>query len=432
MKLSPPAWPLGPLALVCGLLLGLPRCSNSTSFPGDAALSDRGADPGDRGPSPDLYHNPCAPGPAPSLSGRVYAPNGIDPVAGASIGVPLALKALPKTVACESCSVGGRFSAHTFSDHDGSFKLVGVPNESSFSLSIQKGHFRRLVKVTGLPACGHLDLPKELTTLPGKNGQWDPLDEIPSIAVVSGRWDHLEKVLSKLGVQERTIYNGKDSSCSGPDCVQALLQDNIKLRSHHLLLVNCGTWYDALAAEPGPRSNLLEYLRLGGRIFVTDRSYDFVEQVFPELIDFERSDATPADQPEELDAAEVGSDMTAEVPAAILDPSLKAWLRLPEINALLPGDIIPVSGLQSPWAVMKTVNSAVGGKTWVSGPVVWGGGKGVRPLTASCDYRGKDGSGCGRVIFSSYHTYGEAAELLPQERILEYLILEIGSCMDIK
>ena len=393
-----------------------------------AALPDSAPIKEDRGPQPDLYQNPCAPGPPPSVSGRIYAPNGTDPVAGASVGVPLALKALPRSVECESCSVGGRFAAHAFSGHDGSFKLSGVPNGQSFSLSIQKGHFRRLIKVT-VPECGQLELAKELTTLPGKNGQWDPLDEIPSIAVVSGAYDHLEKVLDKLGLQEKTVYDG---GAGGLEPFQTLLQDNIKLRSHHVLLINCGTKFDSLAAEPGPRSNLREYLRRGGRLFVTDHSYDFVEQVFPEFIDFERSDSTPADQPEDPDAAEVGSDVVGQMPAAILDADLKGWLGLPEIKALLPGDVVPVSGLQAPWAVMKSVDAAVGGKVWTNGPVVWAGGKGVRPLTASCDYRGKDGSGCGRVVFSSYHTYGSDPELLPQERILEYLILEIGACMDIE
>jgi hypothetical protein len=350
-------------------------------------------------------------------------------VAGASIGVPVALKALPRSVECETCSVPGRFSAHTFSDATGAFKLTGVPNGVPFTLSIQKGHFRRVIKVT-VPACGHLDLTRDLTTLPGKNRQWDPLDEVPSIAVVSGAWDHLEKVLDKLGVQEKKVYNGKDYG-TGPDSIQALLQDNIRLRSHHLLLINCGTKFDALAAEAAPRNNLREYLRRGGRLFVTDRSYDFAEQAFPEFIDFERSDGTPADQPEELDAAEVGSDLPGQIPGAILDPALKAWLALPEINALQSG-VVSITSLEAPWAVQKSVNSAVGGKVWVNGPVTWAGGQGVRPLTSSCDYRGKDGSGCGRVVFSSYHTYGDAPDLLPQERILEYLILEVGNCMDIE
>ena len=109
-------------------------------------------------------------------------------------------------------------------------------------------------------------------------------------------------------------------------------------------------------------------------------------------------------------------------------PRLKAWLALSEINALLTGDIVPVSGLHTGWAVMKGVNAAIGGKVWLKAPVAWAGGKDIRPLAASCDYRDKDGNGCGRVMFSSYHTYGESAELLPQERLLEYLILEIGAC----
>jgi hypothetical protein len=415
--------------LLLALLL-LPACSNKTSFPTDAAPREAAVTP-DRSPPADAYINPCAPNAPPSLSGRVLAPNGIDPVAGASVGVPIALKALPSTVECESCSVGGRFSAHTTSAHDGTFTLTSIPNGQPFSLAIQKGHFRRVIEVT-VPECGHLDLEKEKTTLPGKNAQWGPLDEIPSIAVASGRWDHLEKVLDKLGVQESTIYNGRDYGAGGPDSFQSLLQNGGKLRSHHLLLIDCGTWYDSLAADPGVHANLVDYLRRGGRILATDRSYDFIEQTFPEFVEWERSNGTPASKPETIDAAEGGSDMQEPIPAAINDDDMKGWLSLPEIKALDPGGIVPLQGLQSPWAVMAVVNNGIGGKTWVSAPVVWAGGKGVRPLTASCDYRGSDGTGCGRVIFSSYHTYGDAAELLPQERVLEYLILEIGSCMNLK
>jgi hypothetical protein len=64
-------------------VLLLPGCSNKTSFPKDAAPGELGPAPEASGPPPDAYQNPCAPNPAPSISGRVYAPNGIDPVAGA-------------------------------------------------------------------------------------------------------------------------------------------------------------------------------------------------------------------------------------------------------------------------------------------------------------------------------------------------------------
>jgi hypothetical protein len=84
------------------------------------------------------------------------------------------------------------------------------------------------------------------------------------------------------------------------------------------------------------------------------------------------------------------------------------------------------------WAVQKKANPKLPTKVWVTAPAKWAGGSGVRPMTTSFDFFDTDNKGCGRVTFSSYHTYGNATKLLPQERILEYLILEIGTCIDIK
>jgi hypothetical protein len=430
-------------ATVCfgGLLLGaaalglaaLPRCSDQSFIPADMAVDVELHD--SLTPSPDWFKNACAPQPPAMVSGKVYAPNGVDPVAGASVHVPLALSPLPKTVQCESCAVKGRFASHIYSKADGSFVLP-VPN-GSFKLGIQKGHFRRVIDLT-VPACAQVALTKDQTTLPGKNAQWSSLDEVPSIAVVSGAYDQMEKVLDKLGLQERTIYNGKDYG-TGPESVQALLQNGGLMRSYHIILVNCGTKFEALVTSPGAaRNNIREYVRQGGRLFVTDFSYDYVEQVFPELIDFEGSDSTPSSQPEEPNAAELGScpgGTSCElwsVRATILDKDLKAWLGLAEIKALLSSGEVELTGFMTGWAVMKSVNEKVGGKVWVTAPMIWAGGTGVRPLTMTAEYRDTDGSGCGRVAFSSYHTHGAATELSPQERILEYLMLEIGACSNIE
>jgi hypothetical protein len=424
-------------ATVCfgGLLLGaialglaaLPRCSDQSYFPADLSVD---SDPQRDGwkPAPDWFKNPCAPNPPAMVSGKVYAPNGVDPVAGASVHVPLALSPLPKNVQCESCAVKGKFTSHIYSKADGSFVLP-VPN-GNFKLGIQKGHLRRVIDLT-VPACAQVALTKEQTTLPGKTAQWGPLDEVPSIAVISGAYDQMEKVLDKLGLQERTIYNGRDYG-TGPESMQSLLQNGGLMRTFHVILINCGTKFEALVTSPGPaRSNIREYVRQGGRLFVTDFSYDYVEQVFPELIDFEGSDSTPASQPEEPNAAEVGSELTS-VRATILDKDLKAWLGLPEIKALLPSSEVELTGFMTGWAVMKSVDAKTGGKVWVTAPVMWAGGSGVRPLTMTDEFRDTDGAGCGRVAFSSYHTHGSATELSPQERILEYLMLEIGACSNIE
>lgn len=406
------------------VLLG--ACKDEGTFI-DAGPPDL-APPGDLPPSADLYVNPCAPDAPPTITGKVYAPNGVDPVAGASIGVPLALASLPPQVRCMSCSVPGRFKAQTYSNADGSFTLEGVPNDGKpFPLAIQKGYFRRVLEVTVTP-CGKLELTKEQSRLPGKSKQYGEHDTIPKIAVVSGAWDRLEKVLDKLGVEEKVVFNGRDLA-TGPESMQALLQNGALLKQHHMLFINCGTKFEGLVTQPGPaRNNLRDYVKQGGRLFVTDYSYDFVEQAFPEFIDFQGlHDGEPLTTPEKHNAAEVGKeDLVVE--GDVLDSNLKKWLALPEIGALLPSGLVQIVGFETAWAVQKS--AIPGAKVWVQGHV---SGIGVtpdapRPLTTSWDFVDADKTGCGRIVFSSYHTHGTQSTLLPQERVLEYLMLEIGGC----
>ena len=375
----------------------------------------------------DSYINPCAPKAAPSISGKVFAPNGSDPVAGASVGIPITLAKPSKTVRCENCVVPGRYRAHTYAAADGSFKLTNIPSGGSYNLSIQKGHFRRIIKVT-VPKCGHVALTRDKTTLPGKTAQFSQWDAVPRIAVVTGAWDKMEKVLDKLGVLQKEVFNGKDYG-SGNSSMQSLFQDLGRMKEHHLILVNCGTKFETMVVSPGAvRENIRQYVKAGGRLFVTDFSYDYVEQVFPEFIDFEGSESTTSTTlPETHNAAELGTaDLTIQ--ADVRDKQMNDWLKLPEIKALQPNGKIKLVGFMTGWAVQKRVNPQRPTKVWVTGPALWIGGKGDRPLTASYYYRGTDNKGCGRVVFSSYHTWGSAAKLLPQERILEYLILEIGTC----
>ena len=57
---------------------------------------------------------------------------------------------------------------------------------------------------------------------------------------------------------------------------------------------------------------------------------------------------------------------------------------------------------------------------WTRGPVSWSSGSGTKPLTMTFP------SGAGKVLYSSYHTAGASHPyMLPQERILQYLIFEI-------
>ena len=68
----------------------------------------------------------------------------------------------------------------------------------------------------------------------------------------------------------------------------------------------------------------------------------------------------------------------------------------------------------------------VGHYPWVEGPCLACNPTDIfRPMTISAQY------GCGRMMFSTYHTDESVhAGLTPQELILLYIILEIGVCHD--
>jgi hypothetical protein len=411
-------------------LLGASACTDSGTFTDGRPDGNLDTGPLDLGPPADAYVNPCGGGTAPVITGTVYAPNGTDPVAGATVGVPLSLPTLPASVQCETCAVGGRFAARTLTKADGTFRLERIPG-GDINVVLQKGYFRRVLDIKVDCAAPTIALDKAQGTLPGKTQQYGPRDIVPRIAVVTGVWDNLEKVLDKLGVSEKTIYNGKDLG-TGPNSLQALLQNAALLRTYHLVFINCGTVFENLVTSDSPSRNAIrEYVRRGGRLFVTDLSYDFIEQVFPEYIDFVGSDGTAANIPEDHNAGEVGTkDLT--VNADVVDTQLRDWLALPEIDALGADKRVELVGFKTGWAVADSGDNSLGVKVWVQGPVRWIGGSGTRPLTLSYDFLDQDRKGCGRVLFSSYHTFGNAPVLLAQERILEYLMLEMGSCITVK
>ena len=126
----------------------------------------------------------------------------------------------------------------------------------------------------------------------------------------------------------------------------------------------------------------------------------------------------------------------------MLDPELLAWLQalpapLKDIGDGHPDLLsLPQVELVDNWSGIDEIPPVitqdemgndvdVGHYPWVEGGCPTCEPTGVRPMTISADY------GCGRIMFSTYHTdEGAHAGLTPQELILLYIILEIGVCHD--
>jgi hypothetical protein len=354
------------------------------------------------------------------VSGTVYAPDGTTPIANSYIYVPSSYSPISALVVD---GIPEGVITWTISGPDGSFKLANVPTGKNIPIRIVKGKWSISLTVD-VAKDYSTDLAADKTKLPSEG------EGAPHIAVVTGWWDNMEDVLAKLGMgsvddegvltlgtENFDLYSGSGDLPDYPG-MEALLSDPQKMATYNIIFINCGADQNIITSNPGIIKNIKDYVNNGGAMYITDLSYDFVEQTFPEKIDFFGSDGTPANEAEGMWAADVGMDgITTE--ATVLDVTLKGWLN--NRKALNADGTVHIEGFMSGWAVMNDVTTDGTAKKWIEGNVeLESSASGVRPLTVSFNY------GKGKVLYTSYHaSESDHIDLLPQELILSYLVFEM-------
>ena len=413
-------------------------------------------------PPPDCQGLSCQVAKCPAggntvVRGRVTAPNGLDSIRQALIYVPESgqLSPLPAALGCELCRdpFAGRAVTFTYSGLDGSFELPGVPAGDSIPLVVQKGRFRRLIRMPVQACRTQADVK---LALPRSRSE----GELPQMAVAAGDHDAIECVLRDLGL-DPTEFSASDGSGAvqlydnqtpgnptlpGQLTLPSLLGDRARLMRYHVVFLNCsGTTYSQkLLGDPKVRANLRDYLAAGGRLYATDWSYDFIQQV-PELAPFicfdddqDCSVMTPHGFHTAVARGGDGSPLTAAVDQSTPGGrALASWLG--QLPSPVQPDSVPISDLLPGWVLVSqkakdTVQYPV--TSWLSAEA---NGR-RRPLTLSFDYPPQ--AVCGRVLFSSYHTRERLPRLsypaycpfsvgapLVQERILEFLLFELSDCL---
>ena len=388
----------------------------------------------------------CGTGTATTLTGKVYAPNGIDPVYNAAVYVPATLPEFPGTVQCEACNepLGGTPVVTTNTAVDGSFTLTNVPATTSVPIVVQKGRFRRVFNID-VQACTSVALTKEQTRLPKNQQEGD----LPKMAVGVGNYDQIECVLRSIGIDESEftaptgtgavhLYQNYENFGSGGGNVNSmgsLLTDSAKLNTYNLLFMNC-TGTRAETQPTGWKQNMFNYVNSGGRLYVTDWAYDYMEQVqeFAPYIFFEGAGTETVPQPAGTAFyAWSGSDLKG----TLVDSTLAEWMKAAGASNDGTLNIIGSWALASHMSANETNYPS---HTWVQGSA---NGK-TRPMTATFDY-----NMCGKVLWSSYHTqepggggFDTAAgggfpsyckstptTMIAQEKVLEFLIFQISDCV---
>lgn len=426
--------------------------SVSVSACGPSATGDQDGDDG-QGPealpcADGRCENHCPDGTRTTISGRVLAPNGVDPIPFAQVYLPAEVAPLPEGASCELCSeLAGNALIQVTTDVDGSFELGPVPTAEAqapgveVDLVVQKGRFRKVGKLAIDAPCADNPAPEAVTRLPARS---DGLDTIPKIAVATGAYDVMECVLLDLGLEQGSfdLYNGIAGGLSPatPNTLgdlDVLLRDGARMKQYNVIFINCSAnEFETELQDEAVRRNLEDYVAAGGRLYVTDWSYDYVEQI-PEwspVIDF--APGASGGDPEPLNDAAVGTG-GIELQGKVQDGGLASWLhaveRVTGEEIISDADTVHLEHFLFSWVQQREVPAAETSKVWLDASVDGA----VRPLTTTFDYLS-----CGRVLYSSYHTLGRdafasptfplycsAEAASPQERVLLFLILHVADCI---
>jgi hypothetical protein len=206
---------------------------------------------------------------------------------------------------------------------------------STVSFTVSIGRFRRNTTID-ITACQDNPVGAPHTVLPGKTGTGD---DIPKIAVASGNKDQLDAVLVAMGMDTNLgfdCYDGRKSTTyalmspcgmrgSNP-AIETLLTDETKLESYNMVFLACAPGKFAslpAATQQTIVGNLQSWTGKGGRVFVTDNSYDYLAQAFPSAVTWAGGAA--------VDAANVGSGGTSSMPTTytgkVNDTTMLAWLN---------------------------------------------------------------------------------------------------------
>jgi len=182
---------------------------------------------------------------------------------------------------------------------------------------------------------------------------------------------------------------------------------------------NCGC-DESLIADAGVQSALQTYVSNGGNVYASDWAYQYIENTWPDAVDWYGDDAG--------DEARVGNSNSAQT-VNVAETGLLTWLRAAGLIAA-DATTFPVNFNLGGWVVMTdsaaTTNEVLTANDLPNGPLdVPIAGRDTLPITIDFP----SGSGC--VFYTSYHNEpaDEVSADEVQSRVLEYLLLNrFGNC----
>jgi hypothetical protein len=368
-----------------------------------------------------------------------------DPIPGALVYVPNApVQPMTQGVSCTQCAgqASGSPLVTATTGTDGSFTLTNVPCGAQVPLVVQLGKWRRQVVIPQVACCGATALPTELTRLPRNSSEGD----LPLIGVVTGWADPIECVLPKLGLDPSTYSlpsgqgrvriftdDGVGFAGGAPDA-GALWDNPAELARYDLIIADCVG--SEVLQSPARLTAVRSYLDSGGRLYASHFSYVWLFQNPPfsgaanwQVRNNTVSRVDPPDQSATLDTS---------FPKGV---TFSDWMAL--VGGSPPGSPGQVDVQNLRWDTAGVVPPT---QQWISASPH------VPPLPSDSPYPlqftfntpmgSPPAQQCGRVLFSDFHvatggagtglfpaSCGAPAPMSPQEKVLEFMILDLTSCI---
>jgi hypothetical protein len=392
---------------------------------------------------------PVCDGSTTTLSGTVFDPAGKNALYNVVVYVPWAQPApLPAGVTCDSCSdlYTGTPMVTALTDAAGHFVLTGVP-AGDVPLVVQIGKWRRQFVAAGVAACQDNVVPSPALTLPRNRNEGD----IPAIAVSTGGADTLECLFRRMGVDpsEYTgdpngagrihIFQGAGhghraaptTSPPAPNSPSSLWDSEAHLARYDMVLLSC----EGQETTGMNQQTLFDYAAAGGRVFASHFHYAWFN-TGPFGAHNLATWLTGDNSIGNIDA--VVTTTLANGAAFPKGQALAAWLA--NVNALQPDGELPVLVARHN-ADLTAAN--VSSQPWlVADPSAAVPGA-IQDFSFNTPLGAEAANQCGQVAFSDMHIGAAsnddpslpvpdecaAVDLSPQEKVLEFLVFNLASCV---
>ena len=384
------------------------------------------------------------------LTGTVYAPNGTLPLYNVTVYVPNGpVLDLPTGLACDRCEnvLSGNPLVKTTTDTAGKFTLTNVPATANVPLVIQVGRWRRQITIPNIAACDSTPLTADQTRLPKNKTEGD----IPRMALSTGGADALECLLRKIGLEDSEITNASgtgrlhlyagvggtnkfDAANGGASFPNAttLWQDFDSLDNYDIVFLSCEGGQNPGTKPMNPsRAAMKQFTDMGGRVFASHWHNVWI-------------DSGPTPWPTTMTRVDLSdlNSITADIDQTTMKgQDLAQWLL--NVNASTTLGKIAITAAQH---TVRAVNTTLADR-WIYLDNTANNQPSVQYLSFTTPVEQPPENRCGRVVFSDIHVasgdrsngtvaypsggcISSVTAMTPQEKVLAFMIFDIGSCID--